>query len=421
MITLMPASLATLRMRLSSQSPISLDIKSMYTSIPPSEAIAAISHYLDKTNITPRILSKSSILDLLQCVLKNTYFQWNANVYRQYAGLAMGSRISGPLAILFIGRVEAIALRSTIRFSCFKRYVDDIFMLTSDTQEAGRILATFNSTHPTISFELERPSSEGALSLLDITVQYKNNSPIFDFYAKPAKTDLIIHCDSAMPVAKKLSVIKNERSRITERCSNPIQEEEHQANLDKRLRGHGYNKQFITQSRNKHPSRTSRTQHNNTTPFFLRTPYLGDWLDNRIRKVARDAGINVIISHPSTTLKQILRPKANRDEWRRCRFNWCSIQNNYCFRTMVVYKAVCDDCGSTYIGSTVREFHQRWREHQHRRESAVHQHMQTCNLFGQWTLSIIQQGRDPTDLRIREKLEIETQHPNLNTINTQFH
>ena len=49
--------------------------------------------------------------------------------------------------------------------------------------------------------------------------------------------------------------------------------------------------------------------------------------------------------------------------------------------------------------------------------SAVFQHEANSN-HKHWTLSVIQQAREPTDLRIREKLAIEQTRPALNSMYT---
>lgn len=99
--------------------PCSLDVVSLYTSIPLQEAI---------TNVTDRIqnpilhLSKQDISDLLQVTLNNMYFSFRDRVFRQREGLPMGSNISGILAILFMDKLESIVLTLHLMISPYKRY-----------------------------------------------------------------------------------------------------------------------------------------------------------------------------------------------------------------------------------------------------------------------------------------------------------
>lgn len=137
--------------------PCSLDVVSLYTSIPIQEAI---------TNATDRIhnpifhLAKQDIKDLL-------------TVFRQKEGLPMGSNISAILAILFMDRLETIALSSHLSIRPYKRYVDDIYLQTTCEDMADQFHSTMNNLHPKLKFEIEKPEitpSGHSLSLLDFKV-----------------------------------------------------------------------------------------------------------------------------------------------------------------------------------------------------------------------------------------------------------
>lgn len=108
--------------------PCSLDVVSLYTSIPIQEAI---------TNATDRIhmpilhLAKQDIIDLLKVTLNNMYFSFNGQVFSQKEGLPMGANIAGILAILFVDRLETIGLSSHLSIRSYRRYVDDIYLQTT--------------------------------------------------------------------------------------------------------------------------------------------------------------------------------------------------------------------------------------------------------------------------------------------------
>ena len=135
------------------------------------------------------------------------------------------------------------------------------------------------------------------------------------------------------------------------------QQDRHQSKLDEQLRGHGYRTEFVNYSRRK--PRQRQCNADNAPPFFLRIPYLNNRLDYAVRKAVKDIGVRVIKSHPQTTLGSLLKPRSSHNEWRVCNFGWCQLKDARCFRTMVVYKAVCNICRLFYIGSTKRLLHQR--------------------------------------------------------------
>ena len=94
----------------------------------------SVSHHI--TNATDRIqnlilhLPKHDISDLLQVMLNNMYFSLRDQVFRQREGLLMGSSISGILAILFMEKLDTIALSTHL--SPYMRYVDDIYLESLD-------------------------------------------------------------------------------------------------------------------------------------------------------------------------------------------------------------------------------------------------------------------------------------------------
>ena len=123
---------------------------SLYTIIPIQEATI---------NITDRIqdpilhLSKQDISDILQVMLNNMYFYFRDQVFYQSEGLPMGSSISGILAIIFMDRLETITLSSHLMISPYKRYVDDIYLQTTNEETADHFRHIINNVHPNLKFE----------------------------------------------------------------------------------------------------------------------------------------------------------------------------------------------------------------------------------------------------------------------------
>ena len=163
------------------------------------------------------------VAELLNVTLNNMYFTFEDHIFRQTEGLPMGSSISGILAILFMDKLEQIALSSYRFISPYKRYVDDIYLQTANEEKANEFHDTMNGLHPRLKFETEKPtaSPEGlSLSLLDFKVTITTNGEsFFEFYKKPAKKPLFVHHQSALPKRSKTNFIRNERRRIQQRYS----------------------------------------------------------------------------------------------------------------------------------------------------------------------------------------------------------
>ena len=76
--------------------------------MPIADAVKAKLHKLendpglaDRTNLTP-----AQIADLLNFVLRSTYFQYDGSIYEQKDGAAMGSPISAVIANIFMEDFE---------------------------------------------------------------------------------------------------------------------------------------------------------------------------------------------------------------------------------------------------------------------------------------------------------------------------
>jgi hypothetical protein len=86
--------------------PASLDVTSLYTSVPVLEAIDTVIEYIHRYQLPLYGFTSNNILRLLRIVLMNNYFQFGDNFYKQKFGLAMGSRLAPVLAILTLDRLE---------------------------------------------------------------------------------------------------------------------------------------------------------------------------------------------------------------------------------------------------------------------------------------------------------------------------
>ena len=87
---------------------ISFDVESLFTNVPIEETAQAALHGLnndpslpDRTALTP-----TQIVDLLNFVLRSTYFKYNGALYEQQDGAPMGSPISAVIVDLYMEAFE---------------------------------------------------------------------------------------------------------------------------------------------------------------------------------------------------------------------------------------------------------------------------------------------------------------------------
>jgi hypothetical protein len=368
-------------------------------------------------------LTTSDIKTLLECITNNTYFTFEGTWYKQLNGLPMGASISGPLAILYMNKIENQLMSRKPSLSIYARYVDDIFILTKDKNEADKIYNEINNIDPNINFTIEYPNTETALSLLDFTVKINplNNKPQFEFYQKKIRKPIFVNATSAIPLQQKRNYITNEVKRITERCSDNTTLRKNIDKFEHKLETNGYSREFIKNTVRK--NRRQKNNNHNKEFFYLKIPFISNNIDNKIKRIFQKEGIPLRLAHRSLTLRNYLKTKSRVQA---CTLKNCPIQNSeICTRTGCVYRVECVKCKQFYIGSTKRVVHTRLLEHLKSNKSSIHQHLTKCqpnNTTHSYMIktSIIDYDPDPINLRFLEALHIKNTRPTLNS-KEEFH
>ncbi|MEL7307825.1 MAG: reverse transcriptase domain-containing protein [Pseudomonadota bacterium] len=405
--------------------PCSLDVVSLYTSIPHEEAIETAIELMTEHSYTYHELNMNDLRELLYVTLENNFFTFENFIYKQVHGLSMGSSVSAILAIIYMGKVELRALNLLgTHVAFYARYVDDVFLLTRSCEDAQIVFETFNSIDPNIKFEIEHPTineDTKTLKLLDTAVSINVDGSIrFDFYKKSAKKPLFVNFKSALPTRSKMNYVRNERNRILNNCSEKQDAKNHLETFNSILKLNNYPDKFLCKpttfpvQRNPNLIATSEERSKSKNKYsYLSFPFINDSINRKITKCFRREGLEVRLFHKTFSLRNALKGKSCDNK--TCNKRECILKNELCLQKNVVYEIKCKKCFQIYIGSTIRPLHDRIHEHIINDRSSVKKHMGACGST-QLDVEVKILDREPRkgNLRIREAFHINKHKPQLN-------
>jgi len=184
---------------------ITLDIKDLYVNLPIQGILQTMKFWLNKHNTSTTI---EQILQLLETILKQNYFQYNGQFFRSQKGIAVGSPISSTIAEIYIQFLEELYVKQWLdskQILYYKRYVDDILIIYNQNNiNEQDILNHANNIDKHLQFKLSMEENN-LINYLDLSI-YRNNSNVeLGIYRKPTSTDTTIHFSSNHPYGHKLA------------------------------------------------------------------------------------------------------------------------------------------------------------------------------------------------------------------------
>ena len=151
----------------------SLDVDALFTNIPLDETINIWVKKLSKTLDTlVKGISKNDFRDSLNLATKESFLTFNSKFCIQVGGVAMESPLGPILANIFLSHHEENWLNKyPVEFkpSCYRRYVDDIFVLFESPESAHSFREYMSSKHQNINFTVKQENI-GSLSFLGVKI-----------------------------------------------------------------------------------------------------------------------------------------------------------------------------------------------------------------------------------------------------------
>ena len=161
----------------------------MFTNVPLKET-TDLAVYLIISQPKDFALSKNELYKLFEFATLKSNFSFTDVMCDQIDGVAMGSPLAPILANLFMGHNEWqwIDNYTLSKPLFYKRYVDDIFCLFENQNQAELLFNYLNERHPNINFTMET-EVEKKHPFLDILL---NNEKVLttSVYRKPTYTGL---------------------------------------------------------------------------------------------------------------------------------------------------------------------------------------------------------------------------------------
>ena len=335
----------------------SFDVEALYTNVDNNAATRALEEMLiqNEESINLYGFTVGAIIRLIEEVLRSNCFCWSGYYYKQKRGLAMGNRIAPILAIVFMNKIESIAINP--KPILYLRYIDDILLITKNEEEINHYYDAINNMHNSIRLTIEKPVHD-SLPFLNCLIKLREGKFITGWYRKPTSKNIIIHRGSAHPARTKINVLQNMVTTAQRVCSTEKERQKSVELANKIAKENGYEDIGFK------PSYWATTKFVKGYVAF-KIPFISEFFTKAIDRIVKSSNLplNVIVEHPRT-LKNILT--MNRVYDTGCVERSCLICRSNgegsCKKMGCIYLIRCE-CGSEYVGETGRSLTKRIEEH----------------------------------------------------------
>ena len=405
----------------------SLDIDSLFTNIPLNETIDICVMLMYQNGDAKNGLSESDFRELLTLATTESFILFDGKYYRQLDGVAMGSPLGPTLANIFLSYHEQRWL-SECPISCkpiyYKRYVDDIFVLFTNSSQIGEFQSYMNSRHASMNFTSEI-EYDNSLPFLDVKVIRNQNTFITSLYRKPTFSGVYTNYNSFLPSVYKVNLISTLLFRAFTICSSwsliSIEINHLRSIMLRNAYPEGTIDKVIANFLTHIYTRKEKTTKSPKTQLQVILPYLGT-LSGKIEK-----NIKVAVKKwfPGRDVRVIFRASTRLNSL----FTFKDRIPNYLV-SGVVYKFLCSRCNSTYIGEISRHIKTRYCEHmdispltgktgiinKKKKPTTVLAHIRKCKckVVAENFSVLCKDSTSEYALQIKESLFIHRDSPNLN-------
>ena len=361
-------------------------------------------------------MTRDELRKLFHFATSKSHFLFNDEVFDQIDGVAMGSPLGPVLANIFMGYHEKTWIDNYKgnKPDIYTRYVDDIFCVSQNEEDALLFFDYLNKQHINISFTCEKEAN-GSLCFLDVLIRNTNSAKFeTSIFRKKTFTGLLTNYLSFLPFVYKLSLIKTLVNRIYHICNNWKMFHQNIKELkiifNKNMFPPKLTDKVIKNYLEKNVSNGQDDKEESVENTYFKLPYVGEYSTYVARKTkylskkfCKSTEINLSFAMAKTG--DLFSVKS-------------SIPKN--LKSFVVYYFECANCKVSYVGETTRYLDTRIHEHLNKASapSTIFSHLQSndackraCNKS---CFKVIDCARTKFTLKIKEALHIHWLKPSLN-------
>ena len=414
----------------------SVDVTNLYGNIPYQEAIDSAKRLLEahRQDVNMFGLSADDVTHLLDHCLSNNFLRFGDKYFRQTSGIAMGSRVAPPLAIIFMDDLERrFNITAPDTPALYMRYIDDVLGVWTDGPESlHRYLQHINSAHPSIHFTIETTEDSGSIPFLDTLISVAPDGRFStELYIKPTSAGIILHSDSAQPWKTKMAVLRSQTRRAIQLSSDNDTRARSIKRIKELFANNGYSSKIVNKTVDTCMKQRPHTNNNSKSPVTrMILPFIDDHLASSVGAVIRSTDLKdlgVTWTNNNTIRRHLVRSALKPPPCpggARCHACAAGLQGR-CHASGVVYQLTCSLCKKTYIGETGRMVRLRYNEHlrdakNNRTDSPWGEHFKKEHQNHQpdprsITARVLQVCNNERDRKIAESLYIREHHPALNS------
>jgi len=378
---------------------VSFDVVNLFTSVPIGEALAVLRRRLEEDGSLNERTSMTidQIVELTEYCVRNTYFQYKDEYFKQVDGMAMGSPLSPVLCNLFMSDLEKTAMeKSQQKPKIWLRYVDDTFALWEYGEDSlNGFLGYLNGINKAIKFTMEQ-ENEGRLAFLDTLVKREDRKLVASVYRKPTHTDSYLRWNSNHPNSTKIGIVRCLAKRARTVCMKENDLRTELQHLQQAFLANGYPRKVLQKAMCK--KNEKQELDTDTGPVATAVvPYLRS-VHEKLRRICSKYNVR-LAARSAATLRTHLTAVAPLQQPEN--------------RKGAVYQ-VSMSCGRVYIGETGRPLKKRMSEHKTAckylkgEANAIAEHCINCSCAPQWDgVRCLGYEQNQLKRKIRESIEIK--------------